>query len=43
MAGVASLALMSIAMQPRYKVIGKEDWEEQLSLYCMIVAEPSDR
>lgn len=43
MAGVASLALMSIAMQPRYKVIGKADWEEQLSLYCMIVAEPSDR
>lgn len=43
MAGVASLALMSIAMQPRYKVIGKSDWEEQLSLYCMIVAEPSDR
>lgn len=43
MAGVAALALMSIAMQPRYKVIGKADWEEQLSLYCMIVAEPSDR
>lgn len=43
MAGVASLALMSIAMQPRYKIIGKSDWEEQLSLYCMIVAEPSDR
>lgn len=30
-------------MQPSYKVIGKADWEEQLSLYCMIVAEPSDR
>ncbi len=43
MAGVASLAIMSIAMQPRYKVVGKADWEEQLSLYCMIVAEPSDR
>lgn len=43
MAGVASLALMSVAMQPRYKVVGKADWEEQLSLYCMIVAEPSDR
>lgn len=43
MVGVASLALMSIAMQPRYKIIGKSDWEEQLSLYCMIVAEPSDR
>lgn len=43
MAGVASLALMSIAMQPKYKVVGKSDWEEQLSLYCMIVAEPSDR
>lgn len=43
MAGVASLAIMSIAMQPRYKVVGKSDWEEQLSLYCMIVAEPSDR
>ena len=43
MAGVASLALMSFAMQPRYKVFGKADWEEQLSLYCMIVAEPSDR
>ena len=43
MAGVTSLAIMSIAMQPSYKVIGKSDWEEQLSLYCMIVAEPSDR
>lgn len=43
MAGVTSLAIMSIAMQPRYKVVGKSDWEEQLSLYCMIVAEPSDR
>ena len=43
MAGAASLGLMSIAMQPRYKVIGKTYWEEQLSLYCMIVAEPSDR
>ena len=43
MAGVVSLAIMSIAIQPRYKVIGKADWEEQLSLYCMIVAEPDDR
>ena len=30
-------------MQKNYKVVGKTDWEEQLSLYVMIVAEPSDR
>ncbi len=43
MACVSALAILALAMQKRYKVVGKTDWEEQLSLYVMIVAEPSDR
>ena len=43
MAFVSALAIIALAMQKNYKVVGKADWEEQLSLYVMIVAEPSDR
>ncbi|MFA7011136.1 MAG: YfjI family protein, partial [Bacilli bacterium] len=43
MAFVSALAILALAMQKNYKVVGKTDWEEQLSLYVMIVAEPSDR
>ena len=43
MACVSALAILALAMQKHYKVVGKTDWEEQLSLYVMIVAEPSDR
>ena len=43
MACVSALAVLALAMQRHYKVVGKADWEEQLSLYAMIVAEPSDR
>ena len=43
MAFVSALAILALAMQKNYKVVGKTDWEEQLSLYVMIDAEPRDR
>ncbi len=43
MAATASLAIMSLCMQGRYKVIGKADWNEPVNLYTLIIAEPSER
>lgn len=43
MAFVSALGILALAMQRNYKVVGKADWEEQLSLYIMVIAEPSDR
>lgn len=43
MAATASLAIMSLCMQGRYKVIGKADWNEPVNLYTLIIAEASER
>ena len=43
MAATASLAIMSLCMQGRYRVIGKADWNEPVNLYTLIIAEPSER
>lgn len=43
MAATASLAIMSLCMQGRYKVVGKADWTEPVNLYTLIIAEPSER
>ena len=43
MAATASLAIMSLCMQGRYKVIGKADWNEPVNLHTLIIAEPSER
>ncbi len=43
MAATASLAIMSLCMQGRYRVEGKVDWDEPVNLYTLIIAEPSER
>jgi hypothetical protein len=43
MAATASLAIMSLCMQGRYRIYGKADWNEPVNLYTLIIAEPSER
>lgn len=43
MPATASLAIMALCLQGRYKVQAKPDWIEPLNLYCLIIAEPSER
>ena len=43
MAATASLAIMSLCMQGRYRIDGKADWNEPVNLYTLIIAEPSER
>lgn len=43
MAAVASLAVMAVCVQGKYKIQGKPDWIEPLNLYSVIVANPAER
>jgi len=43
MAATASLAIMSLCMQGRYRIDGKADWNEPVNLYTLIIAESSER
>lgn len=43
MTATASLAIMSLCMQGRYRIDGKADWNEPVNLYTLIIAEPSER
>ena len=43
MAGTVALAILSVAMQGKYEIQGKADWQEPLNLYTIVVAPPSDR
>ena len=43
MAAVASLAILSICLQGKYRIWGKSDWSEPLNTYCVIVLPPAER
>ena len=43
MAAVASLAILSICLQGKYRIWGKSDWWEPLNTYCVIVLPPAER
>jgi len=43
MAGVASLAILSICLQGKYRIWGKRDWSEPLNTYCVVVLSPAER
>ena len=43
MAAVASLAILALCMQGKFKIEGKKDWVEQMNLYTLIVAQPAER
>lgn len=43
MAAVASLAILSICLQGKYRIWGKLDWSEPLNTYCVIVLPPAER
>lgn len=43
MAAVASLAILAICVQGKYRIWGKADWWEPLNLYCVIALPPAER
>ena len=43
MAAVASLAILAICVQGKYRIWGKPDWSEPLNTYCVIVLPPAER
>lgn len=43
MAAVASLAILSLCLQGKFKIEGKKDWIEPLNLYTLVVAPPAER
>ena len=43
MAAVASLAILALCLQGKFKIEAKKDWIEQLNLYTLIVAQPAER
>lgn len=43
MASVASLAVIASAVQKKYKIKGKDDYDESLNIYALIIAEPAER
>lgn len=43
MAAVGTLAVVSAAMRNVYKVEAKPDWQEPTNIYCVSIAEPSER
>lgn len=43
MAGCAALSVMATCLQGKYVINGKPGWTEQLSLYIMEIASPSER
>ena len=43
MAAVASLAILTICVQGKYRIWGKPDWWEPLNLYCVIALPPAER
>ena len=43
MAAVASLAILSICVQGKYRIWGKLDWSEPLNTYCVVVLPPAER
>lgn len=43
MSAVASLAILSICLQGKYRIWGKPDWSEPLNTYCVVVLPPAER
>ena len=43
MAAAASLAILAICVQGKYRIWGKPDWWEPLNLYCVIALPPAER
>jgi len=43
MAAVASLAILSLCLQGKFTIEGKQDWKEPLNLYAIVVANPAER
>ena len=43
MAAVASLAILALCLQGKFKIAGKKDWIEPLNLYTLIIAPPAER
>ncbi len=43
MAGTMMISLLSVCMQGKYVIQGKDDWKEPLNTYCLVIALPSER
>ena len=43
MSACASLAVVALCLQGKYRIKAKSDWSEPLNLFTVIVAEPSER
>lgn len=43
MAGVVSISMLSVCLQGKYRVQGKQDWFEPLNTYVLAIAPPSER
>lgn len=43
MAGAVSLSMLSVCLQGKYRVQGKQDWFEPLNTYVLAIAPPSER
>lgn len=43
MAGVVGISMLSVCLQGKYKVLGKDDWQEPLNTYALSIAPPSER
>ena len=43
MSAVASLAILALCLQGKFKIEGKKDWIEPLNLYTLVVAPPAER
>lgn len=43
MCASACLAVLALAVQGKYRIMGKPDWTEPLNLYVLCIAKPSER
>jgi hypothetical protein len=43
MSGVASLAILALCIQGKFRIKGKQNWIEPLNLYTLVVAPPAER
>lgn len=43
MAGATAISVLSVCLQGKYKIRGKDDWFEPLNTYSLVIAQPSER
>ena len=43
MAAAAGLAILALCVQGKFRIEGKPNWQEPLSLYTLVVAPPAER